>query len=91
MNSDELRGPKAPTRRMLGAGTRRKVFAYMGALTMLMAFCDPNSGLIDIPVSFLLKNTVQLDAFQVSQFRLFVSTPLYLSFLFGLVRDNWSP
>jgi Na+/melibiose symporter-like transporter len=58
---------------------------------MLMAFCDPNSGLMDIPVSFLLKNIIHLNALQVSQFRLVVSAPLFLSFVFGLARDNWSP
>ena len=57
----------------------------------LMAFCDPNSGLMDIPVSFILKSGMRFDPSQVSQFRLAVSIPLFLSFLFGLARDNWSP
>lgn len=57
----------------------------------LTAFCDPNSGLMDIPVSFILKSAMRLDATQVSRFRFAVSIPLFLSFLFGLVRDNWSP
>jgi Na+/melibiose symporter-like transporter len=46
---------------------------------------------VDIPVSFLLKNIIHLNALQVSQFRLVVSAPLFLSFVFGLARDNWSP
>src|SRR6476646_10075087 len=75
----------------LPPGSRRQVFAYMGTLMMLMAFCDPNSGLLDIPVSFVLKNTIRLNALEVSQFRLGVSTPLFLSFVFGLARDSWSP
>jgi Na+/melibiose symporter-like transporter len=69
----------------------RQVFAYMGTLMLLMALCDPNSGLLDIPVSFLLKNAMQLDALQISQLRLLISIPLFLSFLFGLARDNWNP
>ena len=57
----------------------------------LTAFCDPNSGLMDIPVSFILKNAMRFDATQVSQFRFAASIPLFLSFLFGMARDNWSP
>jgi Na+/melibiose symporter-like transporter len=32
-----------------------------------------------------------MNALEVSQFRLVVSTPLFLSFVFGLIRDGWSP
>jgi hypothetical protein len=71
--------------------TRRQIIVYMGILMLLMAFCDPNSGLMDIPVSFLLKNIIHMNALEVSQFRLVVSTPLFLSFVFGLIRDGWSP
>jgi hypothetical protein len=75
----------------LGPNSRRQIYAYVAVLMTLTAFCDPNSGLMDIPVSFMLKNNMRLDATQVSQFRFVVSIPLFLSFLFGLVRDNWSP
>lgn len=90
MTADRSGAPPPPQRRD-GSGPRYKMFAYISTLMMLTAFCDPNSGLMDVPVSFLLKNTLHLDALQVAQFRLVVSTPLYLSFLFGLARDNWSP
>jgi predicted MFS family arabinose efflux permease len=75
----------------LPTDTRYKIYAYIGMLMMLMASCDPNSGLLDIPVSFLLKSQMKLDAWEISQFRLVISIPLFLSFLFGLARDNWSP
>jgi Na+/melibiose symporter-like transporter len=75
----------------LPPGSRRQIIAYMGILMLLMALCDPNSGLMDIPVSFLLKNIIHMNALEVSQFRLVVSTPLFLSFVFGLIRDGWSP
>src|ERR1700755_3172855 len=75
----------------LPPGSRRQIIAYMGILMLLMALCDPNSGLMDIPVSFLLKNLIHMNALEVSQFRLVVSTPLFLSFVFGLIRDGWSP
>jgi hypothetical protein len=75
----------------LGSNSRRQIYAYIAVLMTLTAFCDPNSGLMDIPVSFILKNAMRFDATQVSQFRFAVSIPLFLSFLFGLARDNWSP
>jgi hypothetical protein len=70
---------------------RARFLAYFGSLMSLMALCDPNSGLIDIPLSFILKNRLDLDAEDVSKFRLIASVPLYLSFLFGLLRDRWAP
>jgi Major Facilitator Superfamily len=75
----------------LGSNSRRQIYAYIAVLMTLTAFCDPNSGLMDIPFSFILKNNLRLDAPLVSQFRFVVSIPLFLSFIFGLVRDNWSP
>jgi hypothetical protein len=90
MNVSSPDANAAPTAKLAPAA-RRQIFTYIALLMMLMAFCDPNSGLMDIPISFILKNTMRFDASQVSQFRLVVSIPLLLSFLFGLARDNWSP
>ena len=64
---------------------------YLAPLTLLMAFCDPNEGLIAIPLQFFLKNRLQLDAHEVAAFRLVAALPLYFSFAFGLARDCWSP
>ena len=91
MTTDKKVAAHATSDKAISPGSRRQIFAYMGILMMLMAFCDPNSGLLDIPVSFLLKNIIHLNALEVSQFRLGVSTPLFLSFVFGLARDSWSP
>jgi hypothetical protein len=60
----------SPPQTALSPVAHRQVFAYMDTLMLLMALCDPNSGLLDIPVSFLLKNAMQLDALQISQLRL---------------------
>jgi hypothetical protein len=82
---------KAQQAAALPSSTRYRIFCYIGILMMLMACSDPNSGLMDIPISSLLKNKMRLDAFEISRFRLVISIPLFLSFLFGLARDNWSP
>lgn len=75
----------------LPVSVRRHIFLYLGILTVLLAFGGPSGGLIDIPVSFFLKNRLHLEAHEVAHFRLIASIPLYLSFLFGFARDTWNP
>jgi Major Facilitator Superfamily len=75
----------------LPAPARHSIFVYLGLLIVLLAFGSPSGGLIDIPVSFLLKNRLHLTAHEVANFRLVAAIPLYLSFAFGFVRDMWNP
>ena len=53
----------------LPPAARRTAFIYLGGLTFLVAFADPNGGLMDIPVSFFLKNKLHLEASEVARFR----------------------
>lgn len=76
---------------VLAAGVRLRIFAWLGGLVVLLAFASPVGGLMDVPVSFFLKNRLDLSASQVATFRLLAGIPLYLSFLFGLLRDTWHP
>jgi hypothetical protein len=64
-----------------------KIFLYLGCLVTLLSLFDPNGGLMDVPMSFILKNQLGMSAQDVATFRLVASIPLYLSFLFGLFRD----
>jgi hypothetical protein len=75
----------------LSASVRHGIFRYLGILIVLLAFGNPSGGLIDIPISFFLKNRLHLTAHDVANFRLVVAIPLYLSFVFGFVRDVWNP
>src|SRR5581483_8168003 len=75
----------------LPATVRRHIFLYIGILTVLLAFGGPSGGLVDIPVSFFLKNRLHLEAHEVAHFRLIASVPLYVSFIFGFARDMWNP
>jgi Na+/melibiose symporter-like transporter len=75
----------------LPAWTRRRIFLYLGVLIVLLAFGSPFGGLIDIPISFFLKNRLNLEAHDTAVFRLIAAIPLYLSFVFGFIRDTWSP
>jgi hypothetical protein len=79
----------APT--ILPRQARRKIFLYLGILIVMLAFGSPAGGLIDIPISFLLKNKLHLQAHEVAGFRLMSAIPLYLAFAFGFIRDIWNP
>ena len=71
----------------LPSSVRQRIFLYLGALIVLLAFGSPHGGLIDIPLSFFLKNKLHLEAHELAGFRLVVAIPLYLSFVFGFIRD----
>jgi len=81
--------PIAPTD--LSPSVRRGIFLYLGILIVLLAFGGPSGGLFDIPISFFLKNRLHLQAHEVANFRLAAAIPLYLSFMFGFIRDMWNP
>jgi Na+/melibiose symporter-like transporter len=76
---------------ILAPSVRWRIFAYLGVLIVLLSFGAPTGGLIDIPISFFLKNKLHLRASAVADFRLVAAIPLYLSCLFGLARDSWNP
>ncbi|MGO8737628.1 MFS transporter [Rhodoblastus sp.] len=76
---------------LLAPAERHKIFLYLGALVCLLAFGDPNGGLMDVSISFMLKNKLHLAAQDMARFRLFVALPLYFAGLFGFLRDRFSP
>jgi hypothetical protein len=77
--------------KILPSSVRRKIFLYLGILVALLAFGDPNGGLMQVPVSFLLKNKLHLEAHELAIFQLVAAIPLYVSFVFGFIRDSWNP
>lgn len=76
-----------------GGAERRGIQAYIfiGGIFFLTNFASPSLGLVDIPVSFFLKNRLHLDAHGTATFRLILSLPMILGFVFGFIRDSWSP
>src|SRR6185369_6805182 len=70
-----------PSRRLASAA-RWRILAYVGTLTVLLGFAAPHGGLIYIPVSFILKNKLQLSAHEIADFRLIAGLPMYLGALF---------
>jgi hypothetical protein len=76
---------------ILSSSVKRRIFLYLGVLIVLLSFGSPSGGLIDIPISFFLKNKLHLSAHALADFRLVSGIPLYLSCVFGFVRDTWNP
>jgi hypothetical protein len=68
-----------------------QVFLYFGTLIFLIAIVNPVSYFTDISTSFMLKNQLHASASQVSAFRLWTAMPVFLAFIFGLLRDRWNP
>lgn len=68
-----------------------QILLYFGVLTLLVYLVTPSGYLLDISSSFMLKDQLHASADRVSAFRLLTGTPIYLAFIFGLVRDRWSP
>ena len=76
---------------VLPVSVRARILLYLGGLIFLLNFGAPFLGLIDVPISFFLKNKLHLSAHEVAMFRLVASVPLYVSFLFGFARDVFNP
>jgi hypothetical protein len=69
----------------------RQVFLYFGPLTLLVYLVTPTGYLLDIATAYMLKNQLHATATEVATFRLLTAVPVYFAFVFGLVRDLWSP
>lgn len=80
-----------PAAASLSRGQRQQAFLFGGSLLVLMNFSSPAAGMIDIPVTFFLKNRMHLGANELAVFKLWIGTPLFLGFVFGFIRDRWSP
>ena len=74
-----------------------RIAAYPPYLRSILAFSPcwfyflAPEYLLDIPTAYMLKNRLHASAPEVSMFRLLSGIPLYVAFLFGLVRDLWNP
>ena len=64
---------------------------FGGVLLALMNFSSPAAGMIDIPITFFLKNRMHLASNELAVFKLWIGTPLFFGFVFGFIRDRWSP
>ncbi len=74
-----------------GSQDSRQTFVYFGWLTLFIYLATPAGYLVDIQTSYMLKNQLHATATQISMFRLVTGIPVYVSFAFGLIRDQWNP
>lgn len=69
----------------------RQIGTYLGFAFLALYLAVPSAGLAHIPLQVLLKDRLGLGPEQISLFQLVVAIPTYVSFLFGFLRDRWSP
>lgn len=80
------------TRRVTQKGHEHgQIFSYFGTLIFLIALASPVGYLGDISTAYMLKNHLHATASEVSNFRIYTAIPVYLAFVFGFIRDRWSP
>src|SRR5580698_5472347 len=72
------------------SGDTPRIVLYFAPLTLLIYLVAPED-LLDIPTSYMLKNLLHASAPQISTFRLLTAIPVFLAFVFGIVRDRWNP
>ncbi|HEY6346587.1 MAG TPA: MFS transporter [Bryobacteraceae bacterium] len=69
---------------------RRQIATYFGALLFFSGVGDP-TGLINIPVLFLLKDRLHATPQAIAVFEAVTLIPAYAAVLFGVLRDRWNP
>lgn len=69
----------------------RRVGLYFGLLAVVGGLADPNGGLVQLPLLFLLKDGMRRSPEWVAWFGAATSVPGHLGFLFGALRDRWRP
>ena len=68
-----------------------QIFSYFTVLSLVLYLASPSGYLVDFATSYMLKNQLHVSADTVANFRLLTGIPTYCAFIFGLIRDNWSP
>ena len=77
----------------VGAGGPQQgtVFSYFSVLCLVVYLSSPSGYFIDTALTYMLKDQLHFSANQASNFRLLTGIPLYLVFIFGIIRDKWNP
>ncbi len=75
----------------LEGGRRLRLLAYAGVPILIINFAAPYVGVLSLPIIFFLKNRLHLSAPETARFNLIVAIPLFAGFVFGFIRDRWSP
>jgi hypothetical protein len=68
----------------------RQLSLYFGVMALLVNVVNPGF-LLDIPTAYMLKNILHASPSRIADFRLLTGIPLYIGFVFGMIRDLWNP
>lgn len=68
---------------------RHQIALYFGLLMLSLGLADP-LGIVNLPVLYMLKDTLGLRPPAVALFEAIMLLPVCLGFLFGFLRDRWS-
>lgn len=75
----------------LPAGERTRLLLWVAVPVLVINFAAPYLQLIVLPLVFFLKNRLHQSPDQVALFAFVAASPTYLGWLFGFIRDRWSP
>jgi Na+/melibiose symporter-like transporter len=91
ITADAAATPPATTPTDLPVSDRSRILIYLAVLVFILGFGAPYGGLINLPITFFLKNKLHMKPHEVANFLALAGIPLYLGFLCGFVRDSWNP
>jgi MFS family permease len=69
----------------------RSIFLYFGSSTVLLLLVAPDGSWLDVATAYMLQMQLKATPQQISWFRVLTGLPIYVGFLFGLIRDVWNP
>jgi MFS family permease len=75
----------------LPAAQRTPLLLWVAVPVLILNFAAPYLQLIALPLVFFLKNRLHQSPDQVAMFALLAAIPTYFGWLFGFIRDRWSP
>ena len=70
---------------------RTVLLLWVAVPVLILNFAAPYLQLIALPLVFFLKNRLHQTPNQVALFALLAASPTYFGWLFGFIRDRWSP
>jgi MFS family permease len=70
---------------------RTRLLLWVAVPVLIINFAAPYLQLIALPLVFFLKNRLHQSPNNVALFALVAASPTYLGWLFGFIRDRWSP
>jgi hypothetical protein len=76
---------------VLPLSVQRKLLLTLGLLVVLIAIGSPSGALVETAMTLLLKNKLHLTSDQLSILRGVAAIPVFISPIYGFIRDRWNP